>query len=82
MKTYYANASANGKTYLATVTDFENGTCSEHITKGGAMGGVTLAEADFPTANLGGASKTVYARSILAHAIFKDAKTKEIQWRA
>lgn len=82
MKKYYANAIANGKTYLATVTDFENGTCSEQIVKSGGWGGVTLAETDFPTANLGSASRSAYARSILASAIFKDAKTKEIQWRS
>lgn len=82
MKTFYANAIANGTTYIATVTDFGNGTCAEFISKSGAMGCITLAEADFATANLGSASLQVYARSILASAIFKDAKTKEIQWRA
>ena len=81
MKTYYANAIANGITYVATVTDFENGSCAEHISKSGTMEMITLSEAEFPTINLGNASKDVYARSILASAIFKDAKTKEIQWR-
>ena len=82
MKTYFANAIADGAVYIATITDFGNGTCAEFISKSGEMGCITLAEKDFPTANLGSASKQVYARSILASAIFKDAKTKEIQWLA
>ena len=79
MKTYYANATANGTTYLATVTDFENGFCAEHISKTEPMGSITISEADFETDNLGSASKDVYARSILASAIYKDQKTKNIQ---
>ena len=82
MKTYYANAIADGAVYIATITDFGNGTCSEFISKSGEMGCITLAEEDFPAANLGSASRHTYARSILAAAIFKDAKTKEIQWLA
>ena len=82
MKTYFANAIAEGAVYIATITDFGNGTCAEFVSKSGEMGCITLAEEDFPTANLGSASKQAYARSILASAIFKDAKTKEIQWLA
>tara|TARA_R110000772_G_C13050640_1_gene414133 strand:+ start:352 stop:597 length:246 start_codon:yes stop_codon:yes gene_type:complete len=79
MKTYYANGIANDVTYLATVTDFENGYCAEYITKSTTMGMVTLSEADFETKLLGDASKSGYSRSILASAIYKDAKTKDMR---
>ena len=81
MKTYYSNAIANGVTYLATVTDFENGYCSEHISKAAPNGGAVLAEHDFETCSLKGDSMFArYAKAILISAIYKDAKTKNIQF--
>jgi len=84
METYYACAIANGITYNATVTDFGNGRGGEAIYKESPMGQTCLSDEDFSIKLLGSASKSEYAKCILASAIYKDAHVtpNNIQWRA
>ena len=73
-----ASVIVNGTNYMASVYDFDNGSISEHICKSTDMGMKTIAESDFPKANLGSLDGVMkrYARSILHSAIYKDCKVK------
>ena len=72
MKTYYAQNFTCSKTFTATLYDYENGTCSELIQVNTPMGMKTISEADFPTANLGNASKDSYLKCALASVVYKN----------
>ena len=72
MKTYYASNFTGSKTFTATLYDYENGTCSELIQVNTPMGMKIISEADFPTANLGNASKDSYLKCALASFVYKN----------